>query len=544
MLLNNSHVKKIRFLDCTLRDGGYHNNWDFSPDFINQYLGAVDAAGVDVVEMGFRSLKNEEFLGACAFTTDYFLNSLVIPSGMMVSVMVNGKDIIGKVPQQEVLETLFPNFSKDSPVSLVRIACHAYEYEVILPAVAWLKDRGYQVGLNLMQISECTEDVVKRISKQTDHNLVDVLYFADSLGSMAPNQIANIIQWFRTEWKGAMGIHAHDNMGLALSNTLRSLDEGVTWVDSTVTGMGRGPGNTRTEELAIELAERSSMSINIVSLMSFLTRYLKPLQEKCKWGTNTYYYLAGKYRIHPTYIQTMLSDLCFSGQDILAVIDYLRAEGGINFNHRTLNTARHFYDGVPKGEWNPKVLLKGRDILLLGTGPGVASHRDALEHYIRTYKPLVLALNTQSSVNADLINMRIACNPVRLLADCHLHTKLPQPLIAPYSMLPADVRKMLDDKEVLDFGIDVQENTFEFFQTHCIVPTSLVMAYAFAIVACGESSTLYLAGFDGYPGEDPRNAEMNHVIMQFKAYNDKLPLIAITPTKYDIQKQSVYGMII
>ncbi|MFH7588135.1 hypothetical protein, partial [Oceanimonas smirnovii] len=63
-------------LDCTLRDGGYYNAWDFSPDLINDYLAAMQAAGVDIIELGLRSLKNAGFNGACAYTTDEFINSL------------------------------------------------------------------------------------------------------------------------------------------------------------------------------------------------------------------------------------------------------------------------------------------------------------------------------------------------------------------------------------------------------------------------------------------------------------------------------------
>ncbi|WP_006787625.1 aldolase catalytic domain-containing protein [Thiorhodospira sibirica] len=235
------------FVDCTFRDGGYYNAWDFSPELIHKYLEAMQAARVDVVELGFRTLKNQGFQGACAFTTDEFIRSLTIPAGLTVGVMVNGNELVGEVPQQEALERLFPNAAADSPVDLVRIACHVHEFEKALPAVTWLKERGYQVGFNLMQVADRTEEEVKALARLAKAYPMDALYFADSMGSMSPDQAAQIIQWFRSEWKGPMGIHTHDNLGLALSNTLRALDEGVTWVDSTVTGMGRGPGNARTE---------------------------------------------------------------------------------------------------------------------------------------------------------------------------------------------------------------------------------------------------------------------------------------------------------
>jgi len=363
------------------------------------------------------------------------------------------------------------------------------------------------------------------------------------MGSMNPDEVAQVVQWFRGEYDGAMGIHTHDNLGLALSNTLRAIDEGVTWVDSTVTGMGRGPGNARSEELVIDIAERRGKAINMVPLMTLLREHFKPMQALYGWGTNPYYYLAGKYGIHPTYIQEMLSDTRYSEEDVLAVIDHLRLEGGKKFRLNTLEAARDFYLGEPKGEWSPHERFAGRDVLLLGTGPGVARNRDALERYIRDQKPLVLALNTQSAIDAELIDLRVACHPVRLLADCEAHIQLPQPLITPYSMLPKDVQASLSNKDVLDFGLNVQVDTFEFFDTHCIAPTSLVMAYAFAIAASGKCCSLYLAGFDGYPGEDPRNTEMNRVVKQFLASNAKLPLIAVTPSRYDVAKTSIYGMV-
>lgn len=530
------------FLDCTLRDGGYYNSWDFSTDLIQQYLVATKSAGVDVVELGFRTLRNQGNLGSCAFTTDEFIRSLEIPEGLTVGVMVNGSELVGEQPQQQALERLFPNAAKDSPVQLVRIACHVHEFEKALPAVTWLKDRGYKVGFNLMQVADRTEEEVRALARLANAFPMDALYFADSMGSMNPDQTAEIIHWFQSEWSGAMGIHTHDNLGLALSNTLRALDEGVTWIDSTVTGMGRGPGNARTEELAIEIAERRGKSINMVPLMVLLREHLKPMQAEYGWGTNPFYYLAGKYGIHPTYIQEMVSDSRYTEEDVLAVIEHLRVVGGKKFSPNTLDAARHFYRGESQGLWSPREIFGERKVLLLGTGPGVSHHRWALERYIRNHNPLVLALNTQSAIDADLIDLRVACHPVRLLADCESHAQLPQPLITPFSMLPENVKDALRGKEIKDFGLNVKEDCFEFANTHCTVPTSLVIAYSFAIAATGGAHTVYLAGFDGYPAGDPRNEEMNRLVQLFQNTRDTPPLIAITPTRYDVAKQSVYGM--
>jgi len=530
-------------LDCTLRDGGYYNAWDFPFEIITDYFIAMQAARVDIVEVGFRSLKNEGFKGACAYSTDDFLRSLPIPEGLTVGVMVNASELVGDVPLEEVLERLFPETTATSPVNLVRIACHVYEFAKALPASAWLKERGFLVGFNLMQVGDRTQEEIEALSQEAGKWPLDALYFADSMGSMKPNQVAQIISWLRKYWTGALGIHTHDNMGMALQNTLRALEEDVSWLDATVTGMGRGPGNAKTEYLALELSELRSQSCNIVPLMSLISRFFQPMQKTCGWGTNTYYYLAGKYSIHPTYIQEMLRDSRYSETDILGVIEHLRVEGGKKFSLHTLDAARQFYQGEPRGTWQPSALIKDREVLLLGTGPGVKAHRPALENYIRKAKPFVIALNTQSQIDSDLINVRVACHPVRLLADCKEHTCLPQPLITPASMLPEEVQQSLAGKVLLDFGIEVKADTFEFSPTYCVLPASMVIAYALAVATSGQATRILLTGFDGYGGDDPRNAEMNTLLKLYLKSQSCLPLLAVTPTEYDISCKSIYGRI-
>ncbi|MBZ5486447.1 aldolase [Halomonas aquamarina] len=532
----------LKLLDCTLRDGGYYNAWDFTEELINEYLNAMQAAGIDIVELGLRSLQNEGFKGPCAFTTDEFIRGLTIPDCLTVGVMVNGSELVGKLPQKEMLERLFPNDATNSPVELVRIACHVHEFSAALPAVTWLKERGFKVGFNLMQIADRTEEEVKALAREAKAYPLDALYFADSLGSMNPDQAARIIHWIRTEWEGPMGIHTHDNLGLALSNTLRAIDEGVTWVDATVTGMGRGPGNARTEELAIELAERRDKQVSMVPLMALLRKHFKPMQEQYGWGTNPYYYLAGKYGIHPTYIQQMLSDSRYDEEDVLAVIEHLRVEGGKKFSVDILDSARDFYRAEAQGRWSPKQVFNGRDVLLLGTGPGVEQHRKALERYIRQTQPLVVALNTQSALEANLIDLRVACHPVRLLADCEEHTRLNQPLITPYSMLPEELQRALANKEILDFGLNITQGKFVFGAVHCTLPTSLVVAYALAVANSGQANKIIMAGFDGYGADDPRSQEMHQLFELYQATEKAIDLVAITPTRYGLHTESVYAL--
>jgi 4-hydroxy 2-oxovalerate aldolase len=534
--------QSIIMLDCTLRDGGYYNNWDFDAELVQDYLRAMVGIAADYVELGFRGFETSGFRGAYAYTTDSFLRSLEIPDSLRIGVMVNASEVLnhpaGLLP---ALELLFVPAAA-SPVELVRLACHVHEFAAALPACDWLKAQGYRVGINLMQIADRQPEDIEHLARLAQGHALDVLYFADSMGSLSPAQTSQIIQALRQGWHGTLGIHTHDNCGMALANTLRAVEDGVLWLDSTVTGMGRGPGNARIEYLVIELMSKRGRPMQIAPLLSLIVRHFQPLQQRYGWGTNPYYFLAGTYGIHPTYIQEMLADSRYAEEDLLVVIEFLKHQGGKKYSPGTLESARHFYSGEPRGSWSPKSMIEDREVLLLGSGPGVARHRQGLENYIRRAKPFVIALNTQDHLAAELIDVRAACHPFRLMADCQEHRRLPQPLVTPAHMLPAEVRESLAGKELLDFGISVQAGHFYFAEQHCTLPTSLVAAYALAIAASGRASRVLLAGFDGYAADDPRSVEVNQLLEAFQLLPAVPALLAVTPSRYKIPLGSIYAL--
>lgn len=334
-------MKNLIHLDCTLRDGGSYNSWDFAPNLINKYLQAMAAAKVDYVEIGLRSVATNPQLGICAQATDEMIEGLEVPADLKLCVMVFAVELLGETPLLAALEKMFPRKVADSPIDLVRIACHLHEFVPALPAVAWLKERGYKVGFNLMQIADRSEQEIKSIAQQASKHQIDALYFADSMGSLTPAITTKIVGWLRSEWKGDLGIHTHDNLGLALTNSLQAMKDGVTWIDSTVTGMGRGPGNARTEELVIELAQMRGNNPDLVPLFDLVEQDFKPMQQKFGWGTNPFYYLSGKYGIHPTFVQEMLAEE-FATAKILAALEFLHQAGGKKFSKNLLEESLAF----------------------------------------------------------------------------------------------------------------------------------------------------------------------------------------------------------
>lgn len=534
----------ITFVDCTLRDGGYHNDWDFSVALTDAYLAAMAALGTDRVELGFRSLRRGGFKGSAAFTTDGFLDLLTVPDGVTLGVMINAAEVVLPPDEQRAaLEALFPPSSRDR-IRFVRIAAHLEEVEASLTAIDWLKAEGYEVGFNLMQVSEATLEEVTRLARLLAPHAPDVLYFADSMGNLDPARVTAICGALREGWDGPLGLHAHDNISLAMANSAAALDAGATWVDATVTGMGRGPGNTRTELLVLLLAQRGWPIGDVAPLLHLVEDHFAPLQARYGWGTNAYYYLAGQHAIHPSFLQELLTGGRYGVEEVLAAVENLRVAKARRFDLRTLEGARDFFATTGgDGAWSPRDTLDGRDVLILGTGPSLDAHHEAVEAYARTHRPYVIALNAARPIATDLIDAHAACHPMRVLSDATRHAELAAPLITPAAGLPAGSPLLTAGKTVLDFGLTVVPDGLEVRATSATLPTPAVFAYALAVAIAGGASRVLLAGFDGYVDGDPRRAEDQVVFNALLAEPSTPPVLAITPTAFDLPSVSVYALL-
>ena len=535
---------EIIHIDCTFRDGGYYTNWEFSKELIDNYLKALSFTSINFIEIGFRSNINKGFKGALAFANDSYIESLSVPENIDICVMINAAEFKDKSFLEESLESLFPNTAEDSPIKLVRIASHFDEIDIALECADWLFKKKYKVGINLMQISERTSSEISQVAKKIDIHPIAVFYFADSLGSINPEFVKKTIKTIKKNTNKPIGIHAHDNLGLALSNTLAAIEYGAKWIDTTITGMGRGPGNCKTEELLIEFYDLLENKNNISPILSLINRYFIKLREKYKWGTNPYYYFSGKYKIHPSYIQNLLTDPIYSDDDRLMIINKLKDKKAINFYSDFLTKdIINFNNSITSGKWNPKDILQEKEILILATGPSTSKYKLELEKFIIQYRPIVIALNTPTPIKQELINYRAACHPLRILTDVAAYKRMNKPLICPYSSLEKSFSSKINLKNVFDYGLRTEFNKFEFNSTYCILPNPLVLLYTIAISISGKAKSIYLSGVDGYVSGDPRNDQLENLFE--KLLNNKPEFItikSITPSCYrTIEKESIFS---
>ncbi|MBT5399283.1 aldolase [bacterium] len=529
-------------LDCTLRDGGYYVDWDFDESTVRRYLSAIAIAKIDVIEIGFRFLSSKSFFGAFAYSTDEYLRSINIPRDVPIAVMVNASELINneECGVRDVINQLFTR-KEQSPVSIVRVAVHIDDISSSYDIVDELNSLGYRVFLNLMQIDSVEDDEIVKLSSLVESwKLVEVLYFADSFGSMDLDRVEKIVECILTAWSGSIGIHAHNNKGLALPNTLRARECGVEYLDSTICGMGRGAGNTKTEYLLTEIIQIDGPVYFPDAIFPLALQEFGALQKKYEWGESIYYFLSATYGIHPTYIQEMLSGELYDTGQILSAINFLRESNVPFYSFEKMLSALVGVEGDSSGGWSASGWAKNRDVLILASGPELNNNIKVVIDYIKNKNPVVLCLNVNELIPKNCITAYVACHETRILIESDRYNELNVPIILPLNRIPESIRNVLDKAKIFDFGMAIKKNEFEIKNNDCILSSALSLFYAISVATAANANRILIAGADGYEINDPRYKEISDLFDKYDVLDNAISVYSITKTKYPIKQRSVY----
>lgn len=531
-------------LDCTLRDGGYYNNWDFEPEVVKEYLKSIADSKVEYVELGLRNFPKTGFLGAFAYSTEEFLNTLQLPNGPTYGVMVDARTILGSgFDVEEAIDKLFVP-AAESKVDLVRVAAHFNEVDFSAPIVAHLKKLGYIVGFNLMQAGGKPDEVIADKAKQASSwKGLDVLYFADSLGNMDAREVQRIVTALRIYWAGPIGIHTHNNMGKGLDNTLSAMEAGVSWLDTTVTGMGRGAGNTQTENLLAYL-DKDGSKYQPKPVYELVIRYFEAMQKEYGWGSNLLYFLGAQNDVHPTYIQNLLSNTHYGIDEVIGAIDYLsKLEGSASYNGAILDTALSFSEtqGDVTGSTEVQGLFDNKDILIITNAPSTAKYTSAIEMYIRNVRPVVISINASAHISPDLIDYYAISHNSKFLSESKLYKQLDKPIILPKCRFTESELSELEDVNLIDYGLEVVKDTFLTHKSYVTIPYDITSAYVLGMLQESNVHNISVVGFDGYSLDDIRQQEMVAILNQYNTMQDMVKITSLTPTSYPIIKGSVYA---
>jgi len=534
----------MKILDCTLRDGGYYNNWDFEAEVVSAYLDSIARSNVEFVELGLRNFPKHGFLGAFAYTTESFLNTLELPKGPTYGVMVDAKTILdSKLSVEESVHSLFVP-AAESKIALVRIAAHFDEVEKSRAVAQTLKNLGYTVGFNLMQAGGKADELISSKARIiSEWALIDTLYFADSLGNMDSDEVTRIVKAIKKEWNGELGIHTHNNMGKGLDNTLTALDVGVTWLDVTVTGMGRGAGNTQTESL-LAVLDKKITKYNPKPIYELVIRHFEKMQKKYGWGSNLLYFLGAQNNVHPTYIQNLLSNTHYGTDEIVGAIDYLSKLDGTNsYNGAILDTALSFneHDSLVSGTNAIQSIFDNKNILIVTNGPSTHVYANAIERYISENKPTVISINITESIPSNLIDYYFISHNVKFLSDAKRYQELDKPIILPKHRFLEEELDVLRSCDLLDYGVEIVENKLCSNETFATIPFDITTAYVLAVLLESNPKSVCAVGFDGFDNHDPRQQEMNTILELYSQVESSCDVVSLTPTTYVITQGSIYA---
>lgn len=281
----------VKILDCTIRDGGLVNNWEFSTEFVaDLYKGLCDA-GVEYMEIGYKNspkLLKSDGAGPWRFLDEAFIRDVIPNKGYTkLSALVD----IGRVDENDILPR------EQSSLDLIRVACYIKDVDKALELVQKFHDLGYETSLNIMALSHVLEHELVEALAEIEKSPVDIAYVVDSYGSLNHKDIEYLVGVFKKHLPSkTIGVHTHNNLQLAFANTIAAAENGAVFLDSSLYGMGRAAGNCHTELL---VSYMKNPRYELRPLLGVIENHMLGIRERWEWGYIIPYMIAGALDEHP-----------------------------------------------------------------------------------------------------------------------------------------------------------------------------------------------------------------------------------------------------
>ena len=294
----------MKILDCTLRDGGYYTNWDFSSQIVDSYIDAVNKLPIDYIEVGYRSNSTNEYMGKFGYSPVSVLKHLRTRCTKKIVVMLNEKS----TKPQDLDRLLTPIVGL---VDMVRVAIDPTNFDRAVILAKSIKAFGFEVGFNVMYMSKWSEmgDFLTKLRVLDD--FCDLFCMVDSFGGVMPEDVKRIYLTVKSNTSVPVGFHGHNNLQLGLINTITAIDLGTDYVDATILGMGRGAGNLNMELLLTVLNKHYNYNVDFNVLGDVISAFT-PLLEHYKWGTNLPYMIAGANKIPQKEVMDWVTNRVYS----------------------------------------------------------------------------------------------------------------------------------------------------------------------------------------------------------------------------------------
>lgn len=389
-------MRNIQLLDCTLRDGGYVNDWEFGYNNLISIFERIADAGVDIIEVGFLDDRRP-----------FDINRSIMPDTKSVA-QIWGKTskrppmVVGMIDFGTCkIENLQP--CSESYLDGIRVIFKEQKMYEAMEYCAQVKKLGYKVFSQLVSVTSYTDEKLLEIINLVNKVEPYAVSMVDTYGLLHPE---DLLHYYRILDKYVdeniqIGFHAHNNLQLAYANSLAFLEyEGKhdVVVDGTLYGMGKSAGNAPIELLAMRLNEKYSKKYKINGLLEAIEESVMDFNKRTPWGYKLFFYLCAVNKCHPNYVTYFKSKQNLSVSKIDDLLAMIQPEEKKLLYDKL--TAEIVYDSYLQNEGDDKAVykalekeLKDKKILLLGPGKNICLQEEIVKKYIRDNDPVVISVN-------------------------------------------------------------------------------------------------------------------------------------------------------
>lgn len=396
---------EIKLLDCTLRDGGYINDWKFGKDTIIGILDRLSLADIDLIECGFITEKtvNENYsLFADANAIDAYIKQPSEKAMYVAMIAIGEKEI-----NPEIICD-----AADTIIDGIRITFHPDEMKKAFEWANILKKKGYKVFIQPVGSANYDDELILDIIKKVNQLKPYAFYIVDTLGAMSENDMLHMLHIIdrNLDENVKLGYHSHNNLQLAFANAQRMMEFDAkrdVIIDCSVYGMGRGAGNLCTELMVDYMKKRYNKNYDTVPILEIVDNYLLPIYLQKRWGYTIEYFLASSLDCHPNYVSYLMDKQNIPVRVIRNMLEQIPKEKRVRFDAKAIGDIYNKYQNNYIDDKEEIIKLrnefKGKEVLIIGSGKSVKTRNEKIRKYISKNKPKVIAINFVPPIKTDMV---------------------------------------------------------------------------------------------------------------------------------------------
>ena len=387
-------MKSIRVLDCTLRDGGYCNQWKFGKGNIGSIVAGLCEANIDIIECGFLSNKVEYNADVSKFST---INQLAnfIPTNK------EGKLFVAMMNYGEYFIDDLPNYDGRS-IDGLRIAFHKKNRFDALELCKQIKAKGYKVFIQpMVSVSYTDSEFIEMISIVNEFEPY-AFYIVDSFGMMKNKDLLRLYYMVENNLSSSIkiGFHSHNNMQLAYSNALSLINNQTNRdliIDSSIYGMGRGAGNLNTELFVEYLNDNCEKQYKIKPLLRIIDEILNKFYHDNYWGYSLPNYLSAKHNAHPNYAGYLSEKNTLTFENIDEIFEMMLPEKKVEYDKKYIEQLYLQYMEKGNLQTDRKELLKNtlkdKKVLLIAPGKSSQAEKEKISSFANNEDVISISVN-------------------------------------------------------------------------------------------------------------------------------------------------------